>query len=206
MTTHRAKHTARPSSTTKKPKQESPAPPPSAPARKQALRKKHEQAEAPAARLTHVDAHGRLTMVDVSAKPETPRVAIARGLLRCTPSTRDALVAATTAKGEALATAKVAGILGAKHTGSLIPLCHPVPLTDVAVDILAVDDGLALEARAACIGRTGVEMEAMVAVTVAGLTLYDMGKAAERGMVLEQVRLVEKRGGKSGVWRRAGEA
>ena len=87
----------------------------------------------------------------------------------------------------------------------MIPLCHPVPLTDVAVDVVVVDDGLAIEARAACVGRTGVKMEAMVAVFVAGLTLYDMAKAIERGMVLEQVRLVEKRGGKSGVWRRPDE-
>lgn len=145
-------------------------------------------------------------MVDVSSKVESARVAVARGLLRCSPSTRDALWSASTKKGEAIVTARLAGILAAKQTGTLIPLCHPVPLSDVAVDVVAVDDGLAIEARAACVGRTGVEMEAMVAVSVAGLTLYDMGKAIERGMVLEQVRLVEKRGGKSGLWQRPGEA
>jgi cyclic pyranopterin phosphate synthase len=122
---------------------------------------------------------------------EQPRAASARG--------------SSTKKGEAIVTARLAGILAAKQTGALIPLCHPVPLTDVAVDVVVVDDGLAIEARAACVGRTGVKMEAMVAVFVAGLTLYDMAKAIERGMVLEQVRLVEKRGGKSGVWRRPDE-
>jgi cyclic pyranopterin phosphate synthase len=158
------------------------------------------------AALTHVDERGRIRMVDVSEKAESARVAIACGLLRCSPSTRDALWSSTTKKGEAIVTARLAGILAAKQTGALIPLCHPVPLSDVAVDVIVVDDGLAIEARAACVGRTGVEMEAMVAVSVAGLTLYDMGKAIERGMVLEQVRLVEKRGGKSGVWRRPNEA
>ena len=159
-----------------------------------------------APRLTHLDAQGRIQMVDVSDKAETARVAIARGLLRCTPQTRDALWSSSTKKGEAVVTARLAGILAAKQTGTLIPLCHPVPLSDVAVDVAVVEDGLAIEARAACVGRTGVEMEAMVAVTVAGLTLYDMGKAVERGMVLDAVRLVEKSGGRSGVWRRADEA
>jgi cyclic pyranopterin phosphate synthase len=144
-------------------------------------------------------------MVDVGAKAVSARLAVARALLRCAPATRDALASATTKKGEALVTARVAGILAAKQTGALIPLCHPVPLTDVAVDIVVVDDGLAIEARAACVDRTGVEMEAMVAATVAGLTLYDMGKALDRGMTLEAVRLVEKRGGRSGTWRRPGE-
>jgi cyclic pyranopterin phosphate synthase len=172
-----------------------------------AKRRSHDVAAAAnaGAGLTHVDAHGRIQMVDVGHKAESERIAIARGLLRCAPSTRDALWSSSTKKGEAIVTARLAGILAAKQTGALIPLCHPVPLTDVAVDIVVVDDGLAIEARAACVGRTGVEMEAMVAVSVAGLTLYDMGKAIERGMVLEQVRLVEKRGGKSGVWRRPDE-
>ncbi|MBM4280087.1 MAG: cyclic pyranopterin monophosphate synthase MoaC [Deltaproteobacteria bacterium] len=161
---------------------------------------------AEAAVPTHLDAHGHVRMVDVSTKPATARVAIARGLLRCLPSTRDALWSSSTKKGEAIVTARLAGIMAAKQTGTLIPLCHPVSLSDVAVDVSPVDDGLAIEARAACVGPTGVEMEAMVAASVAGLTLYDMGKSVERGMVLEQVRLVEKRGGKSGTWRRPGEA
>jgi cyclic pyranopterin phosphate synthase len=159
----------------------------------------------PGPQPTHLDAQGRIRMVDVSQKPATARVAVARGLLRCLPATRDALWSSSTKKGEAIVTARLAGILGAKQTGALIPLCHPVPLTDVSVDITAVDAGLAIEARAACVGHTGVEMEAMLAVTIAGLTLYDMGKAIERGMVLDTVRLVEKHGGKSGVWRRADE-
>jgi cyclic pyranopterin phosphate synthase len=154
---------------------------------------------------SHLDDHGRIRMVDVSHKKATARVAVARALLRCLPTTRDALVSSSTKKGEALVTARLAGILAAKQTGALIPLCHPVPLSDVAIDIVVVDDGLAIEARAACVGPTGVEMEAMVAASVAGLTLYDMGKSVERGMVLEQVRLVHKAGGKSGTWRRPGE-
>jgi cyclic pyranopterin phosphate synthase len=141
-------------------------------------------------------------MVDVSKKPDTERVAIARALLRCTKATRDAIVRGEVAKGEALAAARVAGVLAAKQTGSLIPLCHPIALTDVAVDLAAVDDGISIEATARCVGKTGVEMEAMVAASIAGLTLYDMAKAVERGMVLDRVRLVEKRGGKSGTWRR----
>ncbi|MDP2341900.1 MAG: cyclic pyranopterin monophosphate synthase MoaC [Deltaproteobacteria bacterium] len=155
-------------------------------------------------KLSHVDDDGRVTMVDVGAKPETARTAVARGLLRCSVATRDALSSSTTSKkGEALVTAKVAAILAAKQTGALIPLCHPVALSDVAVDVVAVAAGFSIEARVSCVGRTGVEMEALVAVSVCGLTLYDMGKAMEREMVLTDVRLVEKRGGKSGVWRRA---
>lgn len=141
-------------------------------------------------------------MVDVSQKPDTERVAVARALLRCTPTTRDAIVRGDVAKGEAIAAARVAGILAAKQTGALIPLCHPIALTDVAVDLSSVDDGIAIEATAKTVGKTGVEMEAMVAASIAGLTLYDMAKAIERGMVLDRVRLVEKRGGKSGTWRR----
>ena len=144
-------------------------------------------------------------MVDVTNKPETDRTAVARGLLRCSPKTRDALLSGVGKKGEAVATAKVAAVLAAKRTGELIPLCHPVGLTDVSVELTSVEDGVAIEVRASCHGRTGVEMEAMVGVSLAGLTLYDMGKAAERGMMLEAVRLVEKRGGKSGLWRRPGE-
>lgn len=141
-------------------------------------------------------------MVDVSAKADTERLARARALLRCAPSTRDALLGGTIAKGEAAVTAKVAGVLAAKRTGELVPLCHPIALTDVQVELTAVDEGVAIEATARTFGKTGVEMEAMVAASVAGLTLYDMGKGVERGMVLDGVMLVEKRGGKSGVWLR----
>lgn len=158
-----------------------------------------------AARLSHVDESGRVRMVDVSQKGETIRVARARALLRCTPTTRDALASGALAKGEAFATARVAGVLAAKKTGELIPMCHPIALTDVVVDVTPVDEGIAIEATARTVGRTGVEMEAMVAASIAGLTLYDMAKAVERGMTLDAVRLVEKRGGKSGPWLRAGE-
>ena len=156
----------------------------------------------PRPRLTHLDDAGRVRMVDVSQKADTERVAVARALLRCTASTRDAIASGSIAKGEALAAARIAGVLAAKKTGELIPLCHPIALTDVAVDLRAVDDGIAIEATAKTVGKTGVEMEAMVAASVAGLTLYDMAKSIERGMVLDAVRLVEKRGGKSGTWRR----
>lgn len=155
--------------------------------------------------LTHLDAKGRLNMVDVAAKDVTLRVARARGLLRASAATRDALLAGTVDKGEALAAARVAGILAAKQTGALIPLCHPLGLTSVQVRFASDPAGVAIEAEAKCEGKTGIEMEAMVAVSVAGLTLYDMAKSKERGMTLDAVRLVEKRGGKSGVWTRADE-
>jgi cyclic pyranopterin phosphate synthase len=151
--------------------------------------------------LSHLDAHGSISMVDVSAKPATARYATAGAVLRCSPATRDALLGGTLHKGEAIVTAKIAGVLAAKQTGMLIPLCHPLALTDVQVDIVGVEAGLHIAATARCVGPTGVEMEAMTAATVAGLTLYDMGKAVERSMQLDGVRLLEKGGGKSGVWR-----
>jgi cyclic pyranopterin monophosphate synthase len=157
----------------------------------------------PAVPLSHVDSGGAITMVDVSHKASTARHATARGLLRCTRRTRDALLGGTGKKGEAIATAKVAGILAAKKTGDLIPLCHPLALHDVQITIVAVAAGLQITATARCHGPTGVEMEAMTAAAVAGLTLYDMGKAAERDMVLDGVMLLEKGGGASGLWRRA---
>lgn len=156
-------------------------------------------------KLTHVDENGRIQMVDVSPKAETERLAVARGLLRCTAATRDAILGGNLKKGEALAAARVGAILAAKRTAELIPLCHTLPLTDVQVDFTSSTEGIAIETLAKTVGRTGVEMEAMVACSVAGLILYDMAKAVERTMVLEQVRLVEKRGGKSGHWRRDGE-
>ena len=151
--------------------------------------------------LSHLDEHGRVLMVDVSAKPATARYATAEAVLRCAPSTRDALLGGTLHKGEAIVTAKIAGVLAAKQTGALIPLCHPLALSDVQVDIVGVEAGLHITATARCVGPTGVEMEAMTAATIAGLTLYDMGKAVERGMHLDGVRLLEKAGGRSGVWR-----
>lgn len=156
--------------------------------------------------LTHLDDKGRLSMVNVGDKDVTKRMARARALLRTSATTRDKLLAGDLDKGEAVAAARVAGILAAKQCGQLIPLCHPLGLTQVVVRFAAVDAGVAIETEAWCEAKTGVEMEAMVAASVAGLTLYDMAKAIERDMVLEGVRLVEKRGGKSGVWTREGEA
>lgn len=151
--------------------------------------------------LSHLDEHGRVAMVDVSNKPATARYATAAAVLQCSPSTRDALLGGTLHKGEAIVTAKIAGVLAAKQTGALIPLCHPLALSDVQVEIVGVEEGLQITATARCVGPTGVEMEAMTAATIAGLTLYDMGKAVERSMQLQGVRLLEKGGGKSGVWR-----
>jgi cyclic pyranopterin phosphate synthase len=155
--------------------------------------------------LTHIDAQGRLSMVDVQDKPVTARVAIARALLRTSAATRDAILGGTLDKGEALAAARTAGILAAKRTDELIPLCHPLGLSFVRVDFVATPEGIGIEAEARCRGQTGIEMEAMCAASMAGLTLYDMAKAKERGMVLEAVRLVLKAGGKSGTWIREGE-
>ena len=155
--------------------------------------------------LTHIGPDGRARMVDVSAKPETERVAEARGLVRMEAATLDAIATGTIAKGEVLRTAELAGIMAAKRTGELIPLCHPLPLSAVAVTIEADPDlpGVRVVARVSTVGRTGVEMEALTAVSVACLTIYDMAKAIDRGMTIEQVELVSKSGGKSGDWRRA---
>lgn len=156
-------------------------------------------------RPSHLDEHGRLSMVDVSAKAETARSATARARL-CAPSdVIDAVFGGKLEKGEALAAARLAGILAAKRTGDLIPLCHPLPLTVVDVRFQRGEGRVEIEAEARCVGRTGVEMEALMAASVAGLTLYDMAKSLEKGMTLEAVRLVEKTGGKSGTWRREGE-
>lgn len=156
-------------------------------------------------RLTHLDEHGRLSMVDVSHKAETERVAVARARLVASDDTVEAIWTGGLEKGEALAAARIAGVLAAKKTGDLIPLCHPLALTRVDVRFARAASGIDIEAEARCTGRTGVEMEAMMAASVAGLTLYDMAKSMEKGMTLEAVRLVEKRGGKSGTWRREGE-
>jgi cyclic pyranopterin monophosphate synthase len=153
--------------------------------------------------LTHLDEQGRARMVDVGAKAETEREAVAAGRVRMRPETLRLLRAGNLPKGDVLGTARVAGILAAKRTPELIPLCHPLLLTHVSVDFALDEDGSAVEIRATvrCYGQTGVEMEALTAVSVAALTIYDMAKAVERGMVIEGVRLLEKRGGKSGEWR-----
>ena len=153
---------------------------------------------------THFDPDGRAHMVDVSAKPETARAATARGRVRMQRATLDQATGSGSAKGDVIAIAELAGIMAAKQTGTLIPLCHPIGLDSVTVRIDADADlpGLAVIAEARCTGRTGVEMEAMTAVSVACLTIYDMLKSIDRGMVIEAVELVAKSGGKSGEWRR----
>ena len=153
-------------------------------------------------RLTHVDESGSARMVDVGDKAETRREATAECLVRMAPDTVSALRNATLAKGDALGVARVAGILAAKRTHELIPLCHPLPITSVAVEFEVGDAGVRIEATARVTGKTGVEMEALTAAAVAGLTLIDMVKGVEKGVFLESVRLLSKSGGKSGEWRR----
>lgn len=137
-------------------------------------------------------------MVDVGAKPATERRATARGFVRLSPATVGLVRDGKTPKGDVLSVARVAGIMAAKRTSELIPLTHPLPLTHVSIDLAVEDGGIAIEATAATTAQTGVEMEALTAVTVAGLTLYDMLKAVERGARITDVRLVAKSGGKSG--------
>jgi cyclic pyranopterin phosphate synthase len=152
-------------------------------------------------RLTHLDSEGRARMVDVSAKPATPREAVAAGLVRMTTATRDLALGGGGRKGDVRAAAEIAGVMAAKRTADLIPLCHPLALSRIEVKVEAHEAGLAVSAVVGTTGPTGVEMEALTAVAVACLTIYDMLKAAERGMVVEGVRLIEKRGGASGEWR-----
>lgn len=156
-------------------------------------------------RLTHLDGEGRAQMVDIGDKAVTRRRAVAEATLLAQPETVAAFVADTLKKSDAIATARIAGIMGAKRTADLIPLCHPLALTKVTVDIdpLADRTGLHVLAVAETTGQTGVEMEALTAASVAALTLYDMGKAIDRGMTITDLRLVEKSGGKSGDFRRA---
>jgi cyclic pyranopterin phosphate synthase len=151
-------------------------------------------------RLTHLDAEGRARMVDVSAKPATAREAVAIGLVRMTPETRALALSGAGKKGDVRAVAEIAGVMAAKRTADLIPLCHPLALSKVEVTVSPHDAGLEVTARVKTTGPTGVEMEALTAVSVACLTLYDMLKAAERGMTIEGVRLLEKIGGASGAW------
>jgi len=153
-----------------------------------------------AKRLTHIDERGAARMVDVGYKPPTAREALAECVVRMSPATLRA-VREGTAKGDAIQVARVAGIMAAKRTSELIPLCHPLPLTSVTVDFEFVTGGVRVLARARVTGQTGVEMEALTAVSIACLTLYDMVKAVEKGMRIEGIHLVEKRGGKSGHYR-----
>jgi cyclic pyranopterin phosphate synthase len=152
--------------------------------------------------LTHLDSEGRARMVDVSAKPETAREAVARGRVRMSAAALKQAIAGDAKKGDVRAVAEVAGIMAAKQTSALIPLCHPLALSSVKVSVEADEaaGAIAVTARVKTTGPTGVEMEALTAVSVACLTIYDMLKAVDRGMVIEAVMLLEKRGGASGEW------
>jgi cyclic pyranopterin monophosphate synthase len=164
------------------------------------MRKRSRSAEG---RLSHVDGAGRVRMVDVSGKRTTDRVAVARGHITISPEALALIRAGAIVKGDPLQAARLAGIMAAKRTAELIPLCHPLPLSHVEVAVEPAADGYDIEARARTTARTGVEMEALTAVSVAALTIYDMVKSVDRGMVIGEIRLMEKRGGRSGSWRRA---
>ena len=152
--------------------------------------------------LSHVGPDGQARMVDVGDKPETDRLARATGSIRMKPDTLAAIRQNALVKGDVLAVAKIAGVLAAKRTAELIPLCHPIPLTDVQVTLVLDDSlpGITCEAVARTKGRTGVEMEAITAVSVSLITVYDMAKAVDRGMRITDIRLLEKSGGRSGRW------
>ena len=154
--------------------------------------------------FTHLDAQGAARMVDVGGKEITKRRAVARGSVRMAAATLAKIEASTVAKGDVLATARLAGIMAAKRTSELIPLCHPLPVTSVSVDLAPGREAgtLDITATVSCTGRTGVEMEALTAVSVAALTVYDMCKAIDRGMAIGDIRLEEKSGGRSGDWSR----
>jgi cyclic pyranopterin monophosphate synthase len=155
--------------------------------------------------LSHIDASGAARMVDVSSKDETHRVATAEATVRMAPETLALIQSGGMPKGDVLATARIAGIMAAKRTPDLIPLCHPLAITGVTVELTPEGrDALRIEATVKTTGKTGVEMEALTAAGVAALTVYDMCKAVEKGMVIENVRLLEKTGGKSGPWRLPG--
>ena len=152
--------------------------------------------------LSHFDAQGQAHMVDVGAKPETQRVARASGSIRMQPATLALIAQGSAKKGDVIGVARIAAIQAAKRTAELIPLCHPLPITRVAVEfeLVAAENAVRCTAEVETVGRTGVEMEALTAVQVALLTIYDMCKAADRGMVMGEIRVLEKHGGKSGDW------
>jgi cyclic pyranopterin phosphate synthase len=152
------------------------------------------------AKLSHLDESGKTSMVDVGSKPESQRSATARGEVVMLPETLAFIQAGAIKKGDVLTVAQLAGIIAAKRTSELIPLCHPLPLNNISVD-LELDEqlpGVRITASVSCVGKTGVEMEALTAVSVAALTVYDMAKAAEKTMRIQNIRLVEKHGGRSG--------
>ena len=157
---------------------------------------------APKSRLSHVDARGDVRMVDVSQKAVTSREAVARGRITMSREAVRQIRTGAAKKGDPLQTARVAGILAAKQTSNVIPLCHPLPLSHVDVTLRPLADGYEIEARVRTTAQTGVEMEALTAVAVAALTIYDMIKAVDKAMVIGEIRLVEKRGGQSGEFRR----
>ncbi len=152
-------------------------------------------------RPTHLDESGAASMIDVGAKPATQRRAIAGGRITMSPSALEAIRSGNAPKGDVLSTARIAGIMAAKRTADLIPLCHPLALTKVGVDFAWEESGISVTATAQTTGPTGVEMEALTAASVALLTLYDMAKALDRAMIVGDIRLLEKSGGRSGDWR-----
>lgn len=151
-------------------------------------------------KLTHFDTNGDARMVDVSEKNETRRIAVARGSIEMKSETLEIVKSGKGRKGDVLAVSRIAGIMAAKKTSELVPLCHPVPLTSVLVEFEACEKEVICTARAETVGRTGVEMEALTAVSIALLTIYDMCKAVDRGMKIKGIRLLEKQGGASGNW------
>lgn len=160
--------------------------------------------------LSHLNAQGEAHMVDVGTKPDTTREAEAEAVVEMSAEAYQALLSGNLKKGDAFSVARIAGILAAKRTSELIPLCHPLPLThvEVALEPLGITEGrgaVGVRARVACVGKTGVEMEALTAASIAALTLYDMVKGVDRGTVIHHVRLLAKRGGKSGEWIATGE-
>jgi len=155
--------------------------------------------------LTHLDEHGQVRMVDVADKPETLRRAVAGGRICMQPHTLRLLAEGGHAKGDVLSVARIAGIMAAKRTAELIPLCHPLPLTRVQIDFTLGSDEVRCTATAETVGRTGVEMEALAAVQIALLTIYDMCKVIDRGMIMQDICLLEKMGGRSGRWQRSAQ-
>ena len=152
-------------------------------------------------KLTHLDDSGNARMVDVGGKAQTARIAVASGRIRMSAEALNAIREGDVSKGDVLATARIAGIMAAKKTAELIPLCHPLALDAVTVEFAFEDNAVRATATASLTGRTGVEMEAITATSIALLTIYDMAKALDKGMIIDGVRLIEKRGGKSGLWR-----
>ncbi|MBI3661034.1 cyclic pyranopterin monophosphate synthase MoaC [Candidatus Acetothermia bacterium] len=156
------------------------------------------------AKLSHLDAHGHARMVDVSAKPDTVRIAIAQGKIVMRPSTLQLILEGTIKKGDVLTVAKIAAIQGAKRTAELIPMCHSIPITGIDIEFThdKQEANISVTAAVTSAGKTGVEMEALTACATALLTIYDMCKAVEKGMTIGPIQLIEKRGGKSGTWNR----